>query len=136
MLNEPHRFRRDGRASRPAPPALGNWPRGLAGCTPRNIKLYPPESKAITTALSQVLGPIKEILMTNERLHLSQAQRVLLANGQRIDVSGFQALADSFLELLARTELPEQDRLRDGDAESFGGLEVDDQLNPRDLLHR
>ena len=71
----------------------------------RNIKLYPPESQAISTAMNQVYGPIDEILDTNERLHLSQAQRVLLANGQRIDVTGYQALANAFLDLLTQTEL-------------------------------
>ena len=71
----------------------------------RNIKLYPPESKAITEALDQVKAPIDKILESNEQLHLSQAQRVLLVNGQRLDITGFKALADSFLELLTWSEL-------------------------------
>ncbi|UCC73699.1 MAG: diguanylate cyclase [Gemmatimonadota bacterium] len=71
----------------------------------RNIQLYPPESKTISDALRDVHEALEVILDMNERLHLSQAQRVLLANGQRLEVSRFHMLANSFLKLLTRFEL-------------------------------
>jgi diguanylate cyclase (GGDEF)-like protein len=71
----------------------------------RNIQLYPPESKTIAEALREVHDAIDAILKVDERLHLAQAQRALLANGQRIDVSRFGMLARSFIDLLTRAEL-------------------------------
>ena len=71
----------------------------------RNIQLYPPESAAITQAMEQIKQPIDEILETNERLLLSQADNLLLVNGQRLEMSESRALTESFLELLGRLEL-------------------------------
>jgi diguanylate cyclase (GGDEF)-like protein len=73
--------------------------------TVRNIQLYPPESKSIAEALRDLHDAIDAILDTNERLHLSQAQRALLANGQRLDVSRYSMLARSFIDLLTKTEI-------------------------------
>ena len=69
------------------------------------VQLYPSESKKITESLDSVHESLAAILAKNERLHLAQAQRVLLVNGQRLDVSRFTMLADSFLRLLTRSEL-------------------------------
>jgi HEAT repeat protein len=55
--------------------------------------------------LGDVKAAIEAVLATNERFHLSQSQRVLLANGQRLDLSDVKVLATSFLELLTRCEL-------------------------------
>jgi HEAT repeat protein len=71
----------------------------------RNVQLYPPESKSITDALRDIHEALDAILETNERLHLSQAQRILLANGQRLEVARFHMLASSFLKLLTRFDL-------------------------------
>jgi HEAT repeat protein len=71
----------------------------------RNIRLYPPDSKAIPRSLQQVREALDEILAKNDRLHLSQAQHVLLANGQRVDVTELRFLTNSFVELLNRFEL-------------------------------
>ncbi len=71
----------------------------------RNIQLYPPDSRPIAEALREVRQAIEAILDKNEYLHLSHAQRFLLANGQRLDVSRYSMLAGSFLELLTRCEL-------------------------------
>ncbi len=71
----------------------------------RNIKLYPPESRTIAAALGQVKVAIVDILEIDERLHLSQAQRVLLANGQRLDITGYNVLVEAFLDILTRSEL-------------------------------
>ncbi len=71
----------------------------------RNIQLYPPESKAVKQSVSDVKAAVDAVLLGNESLHLSQEQRFLLANGQRLDVSEFTALSDAFRELLAKAEL-------------------------------
>ena len=71
----------------------------------RNIQLYPPDSKPIADSLREMQASIDAILVKNDRLHLAQAQRVLLVNGQRLDVSRFQLLANSLLALLTRCEL-------------------------------
>jgi len=71
----------------------------------RNIQLYPPDSRPIAEALREVRQAIEAIVDKNEYLHLSHAQRFLLANGQRLDVSRYSMLAGSFLELLTRCEL-------------------------------
>jgi HEAT repeat protein len=71
----------------------------------RNIQLYPPESAAIAQALEQIKEPIDGILERNERLLLSQANNVLLINGQRLETIELNALTESYVELLARYEL-------------------------------
>jgi len=71
----------------------------------RNIQLYPADSTRITQSLDAIREALATILEKNEHLHLAQAQRVLLANGQRLDATRFSLLADSFLRLLTRAEL-------------------------------
>jgi diguanylate cyclase (GGDEF)-like protein len=71
----------------------------------RNIRLYPPDSKAIPRSLQQVREALDEILAKNDRLHLSQSQHALLANGQRVDITELKFLTNSFVELLNRFEL-------------------------------
>jgi len=71
----------------------------------RNIQLYPPESKAVKQSVTDVKVAVDAVLVSNEWLHLSQEQRFLLANGQRIDVSEFSALSSAFLDLLTKAEL-------------------------------
>jgi diguanylate cyclase (GGDEF)-like protein len=71
----------------------------------RNIQLYPPESKAVQQSVSEVKAATDAVLSSNEWLHLSQEQRFLFANGQRLDVSEFSALSDAFRELLTKAEL-------------------------------
>jgi diguanylate cyclase (GGDEF)-like protein len=71
----------------------------------RNIQLYPPESKAVIQSVTDVKVAVDAILASNEWLHLSQEQRFLLANGQRVDVSEFSALSGAFLDLLTKAEL-------------------------------
>ncbi|NIR43302.1 MAG: diguanylate cyclase [Gemmatimonadetes bacterium] len=71
----------------------------------RNIQLYPPESRTIADALRDVHDAVDIILEKNDELHLSHAQRALLANGQRLEVSRYSMLAKSFIGLLTRAEL-------------------------------
>jgi diguanylate cyclase (GGDEF)-like protein len=71
----------------------------------RSIQLYPAESKAIPQALQQFHRGLEEVLSWNAWLQLAQDRRALLANGQRLEVSDWTALAESLLELLDRLEL-------------------------------
>ena len=71
----------------------------------RTIQLYPSESSPIAETLDEVGELLSAVLAQNEKLNLSQAQHVLLVNGRRLDTSRFSLLANSFVELLARSEL-------------------------------
>lgn len=71
----------------------------------RTIQLYPAESVGINQALHEVKEAFDDILTKNDHVSLAQAQRLLLVNGQRIDVSRYSLLATSFLNLLLRSDL-------------------------------
>jgi HEAT repeat protein len=71
----------------------------------RNIKLYPPGSKAIVTANRQMKEVIDEFLAKNELLSFFGIRQALIVNGQKIDVSEFKYFAESFLKFMGRLEL-------------------------------
>jgi len=71
----------------------------------RNIKLYPPGSKAIVTANRQMKEVIDKFLAKNELLSFFGIKQALIVNGQRIDVSEFKYFAESFLKFMSRLEL-------------------------------
>jgi diguanylate cyclase (GGDEF)-like protein len=71
----------------------------------RNIKLYPPASKAIVTANRQVKEVIDKFFAKNELLSFFGIKQALIVNGQKIDVTEFKYFADSFLNFLNRMEL-------------------------------
>jgi len=71
----------------------------------RNVRLYPAESKAVSSAILQAMGAITQVLSRNDRLTFSHAKRVLLVNGQKVDVSEFRFVADAFIDSLSRLEL-------------------------------
>jgi len=71
----------------------------------RNIKLYPPESRAILKARLQLRNSVEQVLEKNERLHFLKANQALLLNGQKLDLAEFRLIAVAFLELLSRAEL-------------------------------
>ena len=71
----------------------------------RNVKLYPPESVAIKQSHADIKSSLDRVLKHNEHFHLSQSRNVLLANGQRLDVSKFRSPATSFRALLTSSEL-------------------------------
>jgi diguanylate cyclase (GGDEF)-like protein len=71
----------------------------------RNTQLYPPESQAIIQSQAKVKNSIEAIFFDNDFLELSHSQHTLLANGQKLDVSEYRLLAESFLDLMARSEL-------------------------------
>ncbi len=68
--------------------------------TSKNIKLYPLESKAISTPLEQLMESLRSILSRRQALTLAQVSHALVVNGIRINISGIEALADGFLKFL------------------------------------
>jgi HEAT repeat protein len=71
----------------------------------RSVQLYPAESQPVQKALAQAHDAAEGLLASSERVLLTQAQRALVLNGQRLDVSEYRLIASSFLELMARAEL-------------------------------
>jgi len=71
----------------------------------RSTRLYPPDSQPIARAQRKLAEALEQVHEHDESLSLSQSGDALLANGQKLDVGEYKALAGSFLELLARAEL-------------------------------
>ena len=71
----------------------------------RAVQFYPPTSSSTARALAQLHEVVRQVLERNERFRLSQADRFLLVNGQRLDLGEHRALAASFVDLLLRAEL-------------------------------
>jgi diguanylate cyclase (GGDEF)-like protein len=70
----------------------------------RAVQLYPPTSSSTVRAQAQCHEAVRQVLERNERFSLSQADRILLVNGQRLDLGEHRALAASFVDLLLRSE--------------------------------
>jgi diguanylate cyclase (GGDEF)-like protein len=73
--------------------------------TVRSVQLYPPESKPIQKAYQTAFDAVAAVLAFADHVELSRSQGVLLANGNKVDVTDFRLLANSYLELLDRAEL-------------------------------
>lgn len=71
----------------------------------RNIKLYPPESKATVSAISQLKEAIDKILADNNRLTVRQEKQGLLVNGEEVDITEFKSAAEAFVKFLSQFEL-------------------------------
>ncbi|MGD8366849.1 MAG: diguanylate cyclase [Desulfobacterales bacterium] len=71
----------------------------------RNIKLYPPGSKSVLRVNQDLKGTIDQIHQHDECLSISQANRALVINGQRMDTSDFKMVAESLIQILDRFEL-------------------------------
>ncbi len=71
----------------------------------RNIKLYPPGSKSVVRVNQDLKDTLDHILKDNGCLSISQVNRTLLVNGQRMDTSDFKMVADSLIQILDRFEL-------------------------------
>lgn len=71
----------------------------------RNFKLYPPGSKSIETINRQFKASLDQILSGNDTLNIVQVKNSILINGQKIDVSEYKLVMDTFLKLLNRVEL-------------------------------
>lgn len=66
----------------------------------KNIKLYPVKSRTVTNAVGQLAEAVQAGVARRAVLTLSRVGTSLLVNGERIDVSEFRALAESFLQWL------------------------------------
>jgi HEAT repeat protein len=71
----------------------------------KNIKLYPLESKAISTPLEQLLEALTSILSRRQVLTLANVSNALVVNGIRISISGIETLADGFLRFIESVAL-------------------------------
>jgi diguanylate cyclase (GGDEF)-like protein len=71
----------------------------------RAVQFYPPTSSSTVRAQAQLHEAVRQVLDRNEHFRLSQADRILLVNGQRLDLGEHRALAASFVDLLLRAEL-------------------------------
>jgi len=71
----------------------------------RNIKLYPPGSKTISTVIAQSKASLDRILAQNATLSLMQIKQRLVVNGQKMDVTDCKLVAESFLQFLSHYEL-------------------------------
>jgi len=71
----------------------------------RNVRLYPSESDAIQSAQRALWMALDRILADNETLVLSQENRMLHANDQRVDISEARLMTASFLQMLSRVDL-------------------------------
>ena len=71
----------------------------------RNIKLYPPGSESVISAIRQVKEAIDPILAKNESLAIFKVRQALMINGQKLDVSEYKLVAEELSKLLERVEL-------------------------------
>ena len=78
-----------------------------------NIKLYPPESTAITHAIEQVHRALKTFLGKRPALTFARIGQSLLINGHSIDTSDFKTIAAGFLRFLESVKLKSVSFLRD-----------------------
>ena len=70
-----------------------------------NIKLYPPESTAITYSIQHLYQALKGFFSRRPVLTLARVGESLLVNGQKIDTADFKTMADGFLNLLESIKL-------------------------------
>jgi diguanylate cyclase (GGDEF)-like protein len=73
--------------------------------TVRNIKLYPPGSKAIVSTTQQLKETIDKILANNDRLSITISGSTLVVNGEEIDLSGFKPIAETYMKFMNGLEL-------------------------------
>ncbi|MGD2125998.1 MAG: diguanylate cyclase [Desulfobacteraceae bacterium] len=66
----------------------------------RSIKLYPLKSKAIESAIQQVMDILRRLLAKRPALTLARVGDFLLVNGEKWDTSEYEILVKSFLKFL------------------------------------
>ncbi len=71
----------------------------------RNTRLYPPESKSVTGAAEKLMDHTRAILASDERFSIIIEKNLLLVNGQILDTSTFQSVAEKVTDLWNRLEL-------------------------------
>jgi len=73
--------------------------KGLLG-TAKIIKLYPLQSKAVSSAIDQLVSGLNAVLKKQNPFSISHAAGTLLINNERVDVSEFKTFADAFTQFL------------------------------------
>ncbi|MDH3965292.1 MAG: HEAT repeat domain-containing protein, partial [Deltaproteobacteria bacterium] len=71
----------------------------------RNIKLYPPGSKAIVSSTQQLTEAINKILADNERLVITIVKNGLVVNGESLEIAEFKSIAEAFIKFFTGVEL-------------------------------
>ncbi|MGM0454221.1 MAG: diguanylate cyclase domain-containing protein, partial [Thermodesulfobacteriota bacterium] len=71
----------------------------------RNLRLYPPDSKSVTGAIDELIHLVAEILSTDEAVSIIAENGTLRINGQHMDVSAYQSIAEKIVEFWDRLEL-------------------------------
>ncbi len=71
----------------------------------RNIKLYPPGSKAIVSSTQQLKEAINKILADNERLTITVVEKGLVVNGESLEIAEFKSIAEAFIKFFTGMEL-------------------------------
>ena len=100
-----------------------------------NIKLYPPESKAVSYSIDELHEALHDILVKRPAFILSQIGEGLFVNGTKIDTADFKTMADSFLKFMERIGLSSLTFLKNISAKelktfiSVLGQSMDDELN-------
>lgn len=89
------------------PASLAKIPRVVRALltTVRNIKLYPPGSKAIVSSTQQLKETIDKILAVNERLNITVVENDLVVNGETLDLAEFESIAEAFMKFFKQVEL-------------------------------
>lgn len=71
----------------------------------RNIRLYPADSKSVTSAMDQLAQQIGQILTDVERFSIIEEKKRLLINQEEIDIHNFKSIAEKILKLFDQLQL-------------------------------
>lgn len=66
----------------------------------RGIKLYPLKSKALDSAIEQVMTNLDRVLSKRPALTLARVEKSLFVNGEKVSTSDFDLVAQSYLQFL------------------------------------
>jgi len=69
------------------------------------LKLYPAHGPVAKEAAAQVIFELKIFFEKQPVLNIARIETALLVNGVKLDTSGFEAMADSFIKLLSDARL-------------------------------
>lgn len=90
----------------------------------KNIKLYPLGSKPVTQSIVQIQESLKQVLSKHPVLTLAGIGNSLLVNGEKINSSDFESLAENFLRFIGSVELVSltfSEHVSSGEIETFIG---------------
>jgi len=66
----------------------------------KGIKLYPMKSKALETAMKQVMAGLNRVTAKRPALTLARVEKALFINGEKLNPTDFDVAAQSFLQFL------------------------------------